>query len=230
MAQNFIDATNMLKIINANKQLTNDTYSEQNADILAQTIWDTIKPYINDNLSVYQQWDKQNYSRRKKFVSDILKLLLEKFPNDNKTIPQPQIHFQEEIKPIWPKNIPMPSALFYSPELNPWANDMVKKATGSTKPFFAFFHDLSAHGVLGQIIHEFTHYLQSIGKSSLSPDVVKQAAEYYKYYYADKNNKQIYEDSVHEKEAREVSKYITAQVKQLCMFYNNMLHQPSHDI
>ena len=214
MKQNFIDATKILKIIDANKKLTDDNYSKQKVDKLTQDVWNTIQPYINDNLDIYRNWDNQDYSQRKKFVGDILNLLLERFSGNKKD--KPKIYFQEDIKPIWPENIPMPAALFYSPELSPWANDMVKKATGSTKPFFAFFHDLSGRGLLGQITHEFTHYLQSTGKSSLSRDVVHQDAEYYQYYYADKKkNKQIYDDSIHEYEAREVGEYINNQIKQV---------------
>ena len=214
MRQGFDEATKMVQIINANKQFTIDNYSRQNADVLAQRVWDVIQSYVQENLSVYQNWDNQDYSQRKKFISDILNLLVEKFPSNNTTTPK--IYFQEDIKPVWPKDIPMPSALFYSPELSPWANKMAEAALGSTNPFFAFFHDLSEHGLLGQITHEFTHYLQSTGKSSLSRDVVKQAADYYQYYYADKKKyKQIYADSIHEYEAREVGEYITKQLQQL---------------
>ena len=214
MTKNFADASKMLKIIDANKRLTIDNYSKQEADNLAQSVWDVIQSYVSENLSVYQNWDSQDYPQRKKFIGDILNLLLERFPSD--ITPTPKIYFQEDIKPIWPSNIPMPSACFYSPELSPWANDMVKSALGSTNPFFAFFHDLSDHGLLGQITHEFTHYLQSIGASTLSLDVVKQAADYYQYYYADKKKyKQIYADSIHEYEAREVGEHITKQLQLL---------------
>ena len=228
MTQNFTDATNRLKIIYANKKLTDDNYSIQKADKLAQDIWNTIKPYINDNLDTYKNWNNQNYAQRKKFISDILNLLIERFPSNNANAPQ--IYFQEDIKSILPENTFIASALFYSPELSPWANNTVKEMTGSTKPFFAFFHDLSGHSLLGQITHEFTHYLQSIGKSSLSPDVVQQAAEYYQYYYANQSkNKQIYDDSIHEYEAREVGEYINKQIKQLYMT-NNRINNPSRDI
>ena len=213
-AKEFHNAASDLQIIIANKQLTVDNYSSQKANALAQRIWNTIQPYIKENRSVYQNWDKQDYHQRKKFISDILNLLIEKNPNNG--APKPKIYFQEEIKSVWPKDISMPSALFYSPELNPWANKTAKTMLGSTNPFFAFFHDLSGRGLLGQITHEFTHYLQSIGRSSLSHDVVKQATDYYQYYYADKKkNKQIYDDSIHEYEAREVGEFINNQIRQL---------------
>jgi len=148
-------------------------------------------------------------------------LLIANFPN--KTTTKPKIYFKEQIKPIWPKNIAEPNALFYSPTLNPWANDMVKNVTGNNAPFFAFFHDLSHFGMLEQIVHEFTHYLQSIGQSSVSYDAVKRAADYYQFYYANKEkNKQIYIDSIHEVEARAIATHIHEQTKQL-LANNNML-------
>ena len=220
MKQEFNNATEMLEIINKNRQLTADNFSKQNAEKLGMQIWNTIQPYVQENLSIYQNWGKQNYAQRKKFISDILNLLLDKFPSDNT---RPKIYFQEEAKPIWPKNIKQPAALFYSPGLSPWANDMVKTATGATAPFFAFFHDLSGHGMLGQITHEFTHYLQSCGKSSIPYDIVEQAAEYYQYYYMDKEkNGQIYQDSIHEAEANCVGYYINEQTKQMILRKNTM--------
>jgi len=52
---------------------------------------------------------------------------------------------------------------------------------------------------------------------------VKQAAEYYAYYYMDKNKyKQIYVDSIHEVEANRVGKYVNEQVAQM-MKTNNMV-------
>ena len=74
MAQNFTKATMALQIINDNKKLTQDNYSETANDDLAKQIWDTIKPYVQQNLSVYQNWDKQNYDTRKTFVKDVLNL------------------------------------------------------------------------------------------------------------------------------------------------------------
>lgn len=220
MKQEFNNATEMLEIINKNRQLTADNFSKQNAEKLGMQIWNTIQPYVQENLSIYQNWGKQNYAQRKKFISDILNLLLDKFPSDNT---RPKIYFQEEAKPIWPKNIKQPAALFYSPRLSPWANNMVKTATGATAPFFAFFHDLSGHGMLGQTTHEFTHYLQSCGKSSIPYDIVEQAAEYYQYYYMDKEkNGQIYQDSIHEAEAKCVGDYIHEQTKQMILRKNTM--------
>lgn len=220
MKQQFNKATEILEIINKNRQLTADNYSKQNAEKLGMQIWDTIQSYVQENLQVYQNWEKQNYVQRKKFISDVLNLLLDKFPSGNS---RPKIYFREDAQPIWPKNIKQPAALFYSPRLSPWANDMVKTATGSTDPFFAFFHDLSGHGMLGQITHEFTHYLQSCGKSSISYDIVEQAAEYYQYYYMDKeNNEQIYKDSIHEAEANCVGNYIREQTKQMLQFKNTI--------
>lgn len=220
MKQEFNKATEMLEIINKNRQLTADNFSKQNAEKLGKQIWNTIQPYVQENLSIYQNWEKQNYAQRKKFISDILNLLLDKFPSDNT---RPKIYFQEEAKPIWPKNIKQPAALFYSPRLSPWANNMVKSATGATAPFFAFFHDLSGHGMLGQITHEFTHYLQSCGKSSIPYDIVEQAAEYYQYYYMDKEkNGQIWQDSIYEAEANCVGYYINEQTKQMILRKNTM--------
>ena len=209
---NFQNATSVLQIIQANKKLTDDNYSKQAATELAQKLWKTIKPYVKKNISVYQNWKNQDYANRKKFINDVLNLLLKKFPGKNTQTPK--IYFQEQVKPIWPHDIPMPEALFYSPKLNPWANELVQSKLGSTNPFFAFFHGFSLSGSLGLVAHEFTHYLQSIGQSSLSPDVTKQAIDYYQYYYVH-NNMQIHDDSIHEYEARDVSKYINEQVKQL---------------
>ena len=208
----FQKATSVLQIVQANKKLTDDNYSKKAANKLAQKVWKAIEPYVKKNISVYQNWKIQDYTNRKKFINDVLNLLLKKFPDKNAQ--PPKVYFQEQVKPIWPQDIPTPEALFYSPELNPWANDLVKSKLGSTNPFFAFFHDFSLSGSLGLITHEFTHYLQSIGQSSISPDVTKQAIDYYQHYYTD-NNKQIHDDSIHEYEARAVGKYINEQVKQL---------------
>ena len=220
MKQQFNKATEILEIINKNRQLTADNYSKQNTEKLGMQIWNTIQLYVQENLPIYQNWEKQNYAQRKKFISDVLNLLLDKFPSDNS---RPKIYFREEAQPIWPKNIKQPAALFYSPRLSPWANDMVKTATGSTDPFFAFFHDLSGDGMLGQVTHEFTHYLQSCGKSSISYDIVEQAAEYYQYYYMDKEkNGQIYKDSIHEAEANCVGNYIRERIKQMIQLKNTI--------
>lgn len=223
----FQNAKSTVEVILANKNLTDNNYSKMNTDKLSKKIWNTIEKYVKENIYVYQNWDKQDYSMRKKFITDILNLLLERFPGN--IAPKPKIYFQEEIKSVWPHDIQMPSALFYSPELSPWANDLVKSKLGSTNPFFAFFHDLSERGLLGQITHEFTHYLQSIGQSSISHDTIKQAADYYQYYYADKKkNKQIYDDSIHEYEARDVGKYINEQLKQL-MTSNSLIFNKNNN-
>jgi hypothetical protein len=221
MKQEFDKATNILRIITENKKLTDKHFSKQSAEKLGVKIWSVLNQYITRNIAIYKNWDKQSYDNRKRFISDVLNLLIENFSAGQTD--KPKIYFQEQIKSIWPNNIHMPSALFYSPTLSPWANDMVKKATGSNKPFFAFFHNLSGNGMLTQIVHEFTHYLQSVGKSSISYKVVQQAADYYKFYYADKaNNKQIYIDSIHEVEANAVADYIKEQIKQL-LISNDMI-------
>ena len=207
--QQFDHAKNILQVIAENKKLTDENYSKQGAEKLGAKIWSVLNPYITQNISTYKNWDKQDYDTRKRFISDVLNLLIENFPNNKNA--KPKIYFKEQIKSIWPKNIVEPSALFYSPTLSPWANDMVKNATGNNEPFFAFFHDLSRFGMLEQIVHEFTHYLQSIGQSSIPYTAVQKAADYYQFYYADKEkNKQIYIDSIHE------------QMKQL-MTNNNLI-------
>lgn len=58
MKQNFTESTKVLQIINDNKKLTDDNYSESANDDLTKQIWDTIKSYVQQNLSVYQNWDK----------------------------------------------------------------------------------------------------------------------------------------------------------------------------
>jgi len=228
MKQNFVDATKVLEIISANKQLTNDNYSKVSADDLAQNVWNTIQSYVQANLGLYQNLPKQNYEQRKKFVSDILNMLLDKFDGNNKD--RPKIYFKEEITNLWPKSIPQPSACCYSPNLSPWAEQYFKATTlNASEPFFAFFHDLTENGMLGQITHEFTHYLQSIGHSSLSRDVVNQAAEYYQYYYMDKNKyKQIYKDSIHEVEANNVGDFVNMQVRQMIKISDMTLNQQNH--
>ena len=225
MKQNFTESTKVLQIINDNKKLTDDNYSESANDDLAKQIWDTIKSYVQQNLSVYQNWDKQDYDSRKTFVKDVFNLLLDKFDNHNQN--KPKIYFQEEISKIWPKEIAQPAALCYSPDLSPWAKKYFDNISlDASKPFFAFFHDLSGNGMLGQITHEFTHYLQSIGKSSISYDVVKKAADYYQYYYADKNKyKQIYIDSIHEVEARKVGKYVHEQAVFMIQTHKKLMNQ-----
>jgi len=228
MKQNFVDATKVLEIISANKQLTNDNYSKVSADDLAQNVWNTIQSYVQANLGLYQNLPKQNYEQRKKFVSDILNMLLDKFDGNNKD--RPKIYFKEEITNLWPKSILQPSACCYSPNLSPWAEQYFKATTlNASAPFFAFFHDLTENGMLGQITHEFTHYLQSIGHSSLSRDVVNQASEYYQYYYMDKNKyKQIYKDSIHEVEANNVGDFINMQVRQMIKISDMTLNQQNH--
>lgn len=228
MKQNFVDATKVLEIISANKQLTNDNYSKVSADDLAQNVWNTIQSYVQANLGLYQNLPKQNYEQRKKFVSDILNMLLDKFDGNNKD--RPKIYFKEEITNLWPKSIPQPSACCYSPNLSPWAEQYFKATTlNASEPFFAFFHDLTENGMLGQITHEFTHYLQSIGHSSLSRDVVNQASEYYQYYYMDKNKyKQIYKDSIHEVEANNVGDFVNMQVRQMIKISDMTLNQQNH--
>ena len=228
MKQNFVDATKVLEIISANKQLTNDNYSKVSADNLAQNVWNTIQSYVQANLGLYQNLPKQNYEQRKKFVSDILNMLLDKFDGNNKD--RPKIYFKEEITHLWPESIPQPSACCYSPNLSPWAEQYFKATTlNASEPFFAFFHDLTENGMLGQITHEFTHYLQSIGHSSLSRDVVNQAAEYYQYYYMDKNKyKQIYKDSIHEVEANNVGDFVNMQVRQMIKINDVSLNQQNH--
>jgi len=222
MKQQFDDATNVLEIIIANKKLTTDNYSQEKAITLAKSIWGAIHSYVKDNITVYQNWDKQDYEHRKKFVADILNMLLEKFDGTNNS--KPKIYFKEEIQKLWPKQIQQPAACCYSPALSPWAKKYFDTTTlDASKPFFAFFNDLSQEQILWMITHEFTHYLQGMGKSSLSSDVVKQAAEYYAYYYMDKNKyKQIYVDSIHEVEANRVGKYVNEQVAQM-MKTNNMV-------
>lgn len=228
MKQNFVDATKVLEIISANKQLTDDNYSKASADNLAQNVWNTIQSYVQANLGLYQNLPKQNYEQRKKFVSDILNMLLDKFDGNNKD--RPKIYFKEEITNLWPESIPQPSACCYSPNLSPWAEQYFKATTlNASEPFFAFFHDLTENGMLGQITHEFTHYLQSIGHSSLSRDVVNQAAEYYQYYYMDKNKyKQIYKDSIHEVEANNVGDFVNMQVRQMIKINDVSLNQQNH--
>lgn len=121
----------------------------------------------------------------------------------------------------------MPAACCYSPNLSPWAEKYFEGTSlDAANSFFAFFHDLSGNGMLGQITHEFTHYLQSIGKSSISYDVVKKAADYYQYYYADKNKyKQIYRDSIHEIEARKVGKYVHEQAVFMIQTHKKLMNQ-----
>lgn len=228
MKQNFDAASQAVEIIAANKQLTDDNYAKQDAEKLAQSVWTTIRPYVQQNIAIYKNWKNQTYEQRKKFVVDILNLLIEKYDGNNKN--KPQIYFQEGIKPLWPKEIGQPLACCYSPTLSPWAKKyMDKTPLDAERPFFAFFHDLSDNGMVGQIVHEFTHYLQGMGKSSISYDVVKQAAEYYKYYYGDKNKyKQIYKDSIHEVEAYCVGDYANAQVMQM-MQINDLALKKNND-
>ena len=214
MKQNFDGASQAVEIIAANKQLTDDNYAKQDAEKLAQSVWTTIRPYVQQNIAIYKNWKNQTYEQRKKFVVDILNLLIE----------------QEEIKPLWPNEIRQPLACCYSPTLSPWAKEYINQTSlDASQPFFAFFHDLSDRGMVGQIAHEFTHYLQGMGKSSISYDVVKQAAEYYKYYYGDKNKyKQIYNDSIHEVEAYCVGDYANAQVMQM-MQINDLALKKNND-
>ena len=211
MKQDFDDATKIVEIIAANKKLTDDNYSKQKVKKVAQSVWNTIKPYIEQNLNTYRNWDKLNYDQRKKFISDILNILVDKFDGNNKK--RPKIYFQEDTQKLWPSGMRHPAACCYSPTLSPWAEKyFAKTPLDSSQPFFAFFHDLSILGMLEQVVHEFTHYLQSIGKSSIPYDVVIKAAEYYAYYYADRNKyKQIYADSIHEVEANDVGAHIIQQ-------------------
>lgn len=222
MKQDFINATQKLQIINDNKKLTIDNYSKSSTEKLGKKIWSILSSYIAKNISLYQNLTKQDYNTKQKYVIDILNLLLSEFPNTAK----PKIYFKEDIDKIINnctdenlkhkiKQYTNVSAMFYSPLLNYYAKDMIKSVIGTEEPFFMFYNGLSVEpDILGLIVHEFTHYLQSIGQSSIPQQTIQKACEYYKYIYADATlSKQLHDDSIHEVEARDMAKYINEQTK-----------------
>lgn len=186
---------------------------DKDAELVIDQVLDPI--IMHDGKVIQQGTVILKNKERKKFITDALNILIDKFPNKNNR-GKPKIYFQKEIVPLYPKNIPLPGALFYSPELSPWANDMVKSAIGSNEPFFAFFNDLHFDTALEDAVHEFVHYLQSCGKSGVPYAVLQQGAEYYKYYYENKKaNKQIYRDAIQEVEAYGVQRYFGRELTRM---------------
>ena len=210
-ANKFFDGMNKLDPVAANKALTNNNYSKDAALKLAADIMETLRPHIEKNKDLLNNWDASDYETRKKYVRETLSILLKKYPSP--TI-KPEIYFKEDIAKLNKNNAPVPpiSACFFDTTFVPSQAQIACQITGDDKPFFAFFHDFSGRGIMGQIVHEFTHYLQAAHISSIKPNVVEQAGKYYKLA---NENAQINRESIFEVEANGIGDYARQQTVQL---------------
>ena len=208
-ADSFHKSKEQLDYANKNRELTQNNYNKSDALHLAAQIMNVLQPLINDNRNILQHWSETDYEQKKQFVKNTLKVLLQKFPSSHI---QPKILFKEDFGNIdIQKYFGGFSAAFFAKEISPWATDIVKKLLGNDEPLFVFMGDLKDRP-LGQIAHEFTHYLQATNQSTISSEVLKKSVEYYPYI---RNNQQTHNENIQEAEAIDIGDYVRQQTKQI---------------
>ena len=217
-ANKFFDGMNKLDPVAANKALTDNNYSKDAALKLAADIMETLRPHIEKNKDMLKNWRATDYEERKEFVRTVLDMLLQKYPSN--TV-KPKIYFKEDTEKAL-ANAPVlkgAAACFFEKDFVPYA-EQAREILGSDEPFFAFFHDLSDPGMVSQLVHEFTHYLQATHQSTIPQEVGKLASKYYKL---PAENRDIYRDSIFEVEAGETGNYVRQQMRQI--LYGRWLEQ-----
>ena len=198
-----------LDYANKNRELTQNNYNKSNAIQLGNQIIQVLQPLINDNMDILKNWSETDYEKKKQFVKEALEVLLNRFPSE--TI-KPKILFKDDIGNIdVQKYFGGFSAAFFAKETSPWAADAVKKLIGNDEPLFIFMDDLKDRP-LGQIAHEFTHYLQATNQSTISPEVLKQSIEYYPHI---NGKQQTHNENIQEAEAIDIGDYVRQQTRQM---------------
>ena len=219
----FFDGMNKLDPVAANKALTDNHYSKDAALKLAAEIMETLRPHIEKN----KEWLKTNrnvdYEVRKDFIRTALEILLQKYPSH--TV-KPKIYFKEDTEKNGLAEAPLlkgVSCMFFEKNFVPYAQQ-AREILGNDEPFFAFFYDLSGGGpgLVGGIVHEFTHYLQATKQSSIPKEVGDLASKYYKL---PTENRDIYRDSIFEVEAHATGGYASERTFGLMGFDLSFLKQ-----
>lgn len=199
----------MLDFANKNRELTQNNYNKSNAIHLANQIIQALQPIINNHIDMLKNWSETDYEKKKQFVKEALEVLLNRFPSE--TI-KPKILFKDDVGNIdVQKYFGGFSAAFFAKETSPWAADTVKKLLGNDEPLFIFMDDLKGRP-LGQIAHEFTHYLQATNQSTISPEVLKQSIEYYPHI---NGKQQTHNENIQEAEAIDIGDYVRQQTRQM---------------
>jgi hypothetical protein len=192
-----------------NREISNQYYDESKLLKLSQDIAKILNNHILANSANLINWKNIDIETRKSFITDTLNLLLENFPSAEK----PKIYFLPKIANL--------SAAFFNKDFSPKYRDMAVRVLGSDKSAFVFTGDLSDHGIIGQIVHEFTHYLQSIGKSTVPLDILKSASAIYHMPSDIKDTAsatmvyEIYKESIIEKEAQYTGEFVKKYVSQI---------------
>lgn len=203
-----------LDYANKNRELTQNNYNKTHAIQLGNKILAALRPLINNNRNILKNWSETDYKQKKQFIKETLRILLQQFPNSNI---QPKILFKDDIGNIdIQKYFGGFSAAFFAKETSPWAVDTVKKLLGNDESLFVFMDDLKDRP-LGQIAHEFTHYLQATNQSTISMEALKKSVEYYPYI---RNNRQTHDENIQEAEAIDIGNYVRQQTRQMLELSN----------
>lgn len=213
MKNNFEIAKKQLDIIIKNKKLTEKNYDKKKTLDLANKIFNILRPHLEKNKKLILNWKNFNNDKHKKYILETLDLLIKNFPSKIK----PKVYFKDTFDNTTIPNLV--GACFFANQ-NKYANKflpLLKSILKEENPiFFGFFNDLNDNSCTGQIVHEFTHYLQFTNQSSLSKEVLDECNEYY-----DTENKEIYYNSIMEVEAIEIGSYINQQIRESILNINN---------
>ena len=166
---------------------------------LIDKIQKTLEQHIIQNQDTLRNWHTQSYDVRKQYVKQTLELLLNTFP-DHRIKPKILFAYEHNIKYETIK------ACFFSKNLTPQYSQIMLEVLGTDEPMFIFFNDLSERGITGQIVHEFTHYLQATRQSSISSKEINKELQNYKLANEDKEANY---NHIFEIEARLIDKKIS---------------------
>jgi hypothetical protein len=200
------------ELLAANTAIADKYYDVVKLRELSQNIFNILNGYISKNIDILLNWRIKTIPQRQQFISECLSVLLKEFPS----VPMPKIHFLPKLENL--------SAAFYNRDIHKKYRDMAIKLTGNDETAFLFTGDLSENGIIGQIVHEFTHYLQSIGKSTIPYNIVENANAIYEMPFENAGDSKIVADiyaaSILEKEAQYTGDFVRKQVA--VMLQNNL--------